>query len=80
MASISQGRYKYEMGIEYYHPNMISMKTISLWPNTRLHPTPLRGPKIGSILQSGFVPTDVPTYVAARVKRIPFGGLFQHLD
>jgi hypothetical protein len=27
-----------------------------------LHPTPLRGPKIGGILESGFVLTLVPIY------------------
>jgi hypothetical protein len=42
-------------------------------PNKRLHPTPLRGPKIGGILQSRFVPTRVPTYTAARVKRRALG-------
>ena len=30
--------------------------------NQRLHPTPLRGPKIGGMLQSRFVLTGVPTY------------------
>jgi len=42
-------------------------------PNKRFHPTPLRGLKIGGILQSRFVPKHVPTYMAARVKCRAFG-------
>ena len=29
------------------------------WPNKRLHPTPLRGPEIGAILESGSSSTAV---------------------
>jgi len=36
-------------------------------PNTAFQPTPLRGPKIVDILQSGFVLTLVPIYRAARL-------------
>jgi len=35
--------------------------------NTAFQPTPLRGPKIAGILQSGFVPTAIPISMAARL-------------
>jgi len=40
-----------------------------------MHPTPLRGPKIGAFLKVKFRSTVVPIYWAARVMRKAFAGL-----
>jgi hypothetical protein len=39
-----------------------------------MHPTPLRGPKIGAILKVGANWKAVAIYAAARVMRKPLGG------
>jgi hypothetical protein len=44
-------------------------------PNTPLHPTPLRGRKIGAFLQPGSIQTFFRSKAAARVNGNPFGGL-----
>jgi hypothetical protein len=36
-----------------------------------MHPTPLCGPEIVGILESGFMPTLIPIDMAARVMRKP---------
>jgi hypothetical protein len=42
-------------------------------PNKPLEPTPLRGPKIAGILQSGIVLTLVAIYTAAAAEPWPLG-------
>jgi hypothetical protein len=46
---------------------MSSITAPNVPPNTAFQPTPLRGPKIGGILQSCFMLTLVPIYTAARL-------------
>jgi hypothetical protein len=41
--------------------------------NNAFQPTPLRGPKIVDILQSGFVLTLVPIYTGGAAECWPFG-------
>jgi hypothetical protein len=47
-------------------------------PNTAFQPTPLRGPKIGGILQADVVLTRVPTYQGGAAERWPLGRTLPH--
>jgi hypothetical protein len=54
--------------------NRLKRLTLGCGPTRACSPTPLRGPKIGGILQTGFVLTRKPIYRAARLMRRPLGG------